>query len=97
MLKSKSLCRGLTHRSPGEPEFHQAVREVAESVIPFILEHEKYRSAKLLERISEPDRTVMFRVTWVDDKGEIQVNRGCGFSSTMPSDPTRVDCGSIPP
>ena len=48
----EKFMQGLTHRSPGEPEFHQAVREVAESVIPFILEHEKYRSAKLLERIS---------------------------------------------
>lgn len=72
----EKFMQGLTQRSPGEPEFHQAVQEVAESVIPFILEHEKYRTAKLLERISEPDRVVMFRVTWVDDNGDIQVNRG---------------------
>lgn len=63
-------------KNPGEKEFHQAVREVAESVIPFINKHPKYKKAKILERIAEPERVVMFRVTWVDDNGEIQINRG---------------------
>jgi glutamate dehydrogenase/leucine dehydrogenase len=63
-------------RNPAEPEFHQAVREVAESVIPFIEQHPKYQKAKILERISEPERVIMFRVPWIDDKGEYQVNRG---------------------
>jgi len=63
-------------RNPGEPEFHQAVQEVAESLIPFIEENPKYKSAKILERIVEPERVIMFRVPWFDDKGEIQVNRG---------------------
>lgn len=63
-------------RNPGEPEFHQAVQEVAESLIPFIEENPQYKYAKILERIVEPERVIMFRVPWVDDKGEIQVNRG---------------------
>lgn len=62
-------------RNAGEREFHQAVQEVAESVIPFINEHAKYREAKILERMTEPDRVVSFRVTWEDDEGEIQMNR----------------------
>jgi glutamate dehydrogenase (NADP+) len=72
----EKFMQGLKRRNPGETEFHQAVHEVAESVVPFVMEHAKYREAKLLERISEPDRVVMFRVNWVDDSGEIQVNRG---------------------
>jgi glutamate dehydrogenase (NADP+) len=63
-------------RNPGEVEFHQAVREVAESVELVVQRHPKYREAKLLERIIEPERVIMFRVPWVDDAGEIQVHRG---------------------
>ncbi|MCX6291525.1 MAG: NADP-specific glutamate dehydrogenase [Bacteroidetes bacterium] len=63
-------------RNPGEKEFHQAVHEVAESVIPFMDENPKYKKTKILERIVEPERVLMFRVPWLDDKGEFQVNRG---------------------
>ena len=63
-------------KNPGEKEFLQAVHEVAEAVIPFIEENPKYKSAKILDRITEPERVVMFRVPWLDDKGEVQVNRG---------------------
>ena len=63
-------------KNPGEIEFHQAVREVTESLMPFILENPKYRSAKILERMAEPERVIIFRVPWMDDKGEIQINRG---------------------
>src|SRR5258705_4686933 len=63
-------------RNPAEPEFHQAVREVAESVIPFIEQHPELQKAKILERIAEPERVIMFRVPWIDDKGNYQVNRG---------------------
>src|SRR5512136_5568 len=63
-------------RNPGENEFHQAVQEVAESLIPFIEENPKYKHAKILERIAEPERVIMFRVPWLDDKGQFQVNRG---------------------
>ena len=63
-------------KNPSELEFHQAVLEVSESLIPFIEENPKYKHAKILERIAEPERVIMFRVPWQDDKGEIQVNRG---------------------
>ena len=63
-------------KNPGENEFHQAVQEVSESLIPFIEENPKYKYAKILERIAEPERTIIFRVPWLDDKGEIQINRG---------------------
>jgi len=63
-------------KNPGEVEFHQAVREVADSLMPFIMENPKYRSAKILDRMAEPERVILFRVPWVDDKGEIQINKG---------------------
>ena len=63
-------------RNGNEPEFLQAVHEVAETVIPFIEKNKKYKIAKILERIVEPERTIMFRVPWTDDKGEVYVNRG---------------------
>jgi glutamate dehydrogenase (NADP+) len=62
--------------NPNEPEFMQAVTEVAETVIPFIEANEKYQGKKLLERMVEPERTILFRVNWTDDSGEIHVNRG---------------------
>jgi glutamate dehydrogenase/leucine dehydrogenase len=66
----------VSAKNPGEKEFHQAVQEVAESLIPFIEENPKYKHAKILERIAEPERAVIFRVPWLDDRGEIQVNKG---------------------
>ncbi|MCA1756104.1 MAG: NADP-specific glutamate dehydrogenase [Bacteroidales bacterium] len=63
-------------KNPGENEFHQAVMEVAESLIPFIEENPKYKHAKILERIAEPERVILFRVPWLDDKGEVQINKG---------------------
>ena len=63
-------------RNPGEAEFHQAVQEVAESVSPVIEKNPALVQAKILERIVEPERQIMFRVPWVDDKGQIQINRG---------------------
>lgn len=63
-------------KNPGETEFIQAVEEVAESIIPFINETPKYQNKALLERMVEPERVIIFRVPWVDDKGETQVNRG---------------------
>jgi glutamate dehydrogenase (NADP+) len=67
---------GLAIRNPGEVEFHQAVREVAEALLPYIDRHPVYREYRILERMTEPDRTVSFRVSWQDDAGEIRVNRG---------------------
>jgi glutamate dehydrogenase (NADP+) len=63
-------------RNSNEPEFHQAVHEVAETIIPYINEHPEYQGFRLLERMSEPERTVQFRVLWMDDNGQIQMNRG---------------------
>lgn len=63
-------------KNPSEVEFHQAVLEVSESLIPFIEENPKYKHAKILERISEPERVILFRVPWMDDKGEVQINKG---------------------
>lgn len=63
-------------RNQHEPEFIQAVEEVAETIIPYIEDHPRYKEAKILERIIEPERVIQFRVPWLDDAGEIQVNRG---------------------
>jgi glutamate dehydrogenase (NADP+) len=63
-------------KNPAEPEFHQAVMEVSESLIPYIEEHPRYKYAKILERIAEPERIIIFRVPWMNDKGEVEVNRG---------------------
>ncbi len=72
----EQFMSGIKAKNPSESEFHQAVQEVAESLIPFIQENPKYKHAKILERIAEPERVLMFRVPWLDDKGEIQINRG---------------------
>jgi len=66
----------VIEKNPGEKEFHQAVKEVTETLMPFIQKNPKYKKAKILERIVEPERVVMFRVPWLDDRGEIQINRG---------------------
>ena len=67
---------GVRAKQAHESEFLQAVEEVAEAVIPFIADKPQYKSAKILERMVEPERTIMFRVPWLDDKGEIQINKG---------------------
>ena len=66
----------LAAKNPGQPEFLQAVHEVAESVMPTVESTPAYRKAKILDRLVEPERVIIFRVPWVDDRGEIQVNRG---------------------
>ena len=67
---------GVKAKNPAEPEFHQAVQEVFESLRLVLAKHPEYQSARLLERIVEPERVIMFRVPWFDDQGNIQVNRG---------------------
>ena len=69
------FMKGLMKRNPGEPEFHQAVHEVVETLIPFILSNRVYKDAQILERMTEPDRVVIFRVCWEDDSGNIRTNR----------------------
>ncbi len=75
-LKLEDFIADIEFRNPGETEFHQAVSEVAETLIPFINENPKYEEAKILERLTEADRIVSFRVSWEDDSGGIQINRG---------------------
>ncbi|MDD5610062.1 MAG: NADP-specific glutamate dehydrogenase [Candidatus Omnitrophica bacterium] len=74
--KAEEFISAVVAKNPGELEFHQAVREVVESVMPFIEGNPKYQDAKILERMVEPERTIIFRVPWLDDKGKIQINRG---------------------
>ena len=66
----------VKEKNPGEKEFYQAVQEVVESLMPYIQKNPKYKKAKILERMVEPERVIMFRVPWLDDKGEIHINRG---------------------
>jgi glutamate dehydrogenase (NADP+) len=74
--KLEGVYETVLRRNPGEHEFHQAVREVLETVGPIVAKHPEYVEAKLLERICEPERQIIFRVPWSDDRGEVQVNRG---------------------
>ena len=75
-VELEHFMAGLERRNPGEAEFHQAVYEVAEDIIPFLQDKPHYRDAQILERLTEPDRIVIFRVSWVDDAGQVRVNRG---------------------
>jgi len=70
------FMEGVIAKNPQQPEFHQAVREVIEYVLPVVEQNPAYQQSKILERMVEPERVIMFRVPWVDDKGEVQVNRG---------------------
>jgi glutamate dehydrogenase (NADP+) len=69
------FMQGVIARDPDQPEFHQAVREVAESVMPMVLDDRRYRDAKILERMAEPERVITFRVAWENEAGEVQINR----------------------
>ena len=75
----EAVYQQVLKRNPGETEFHQAVKEVLDSLGPVIEAHPEYVKAKILDRIVEPERQIMFRVPWQDDKGEVQVNRGFRF------------------
>ncbi len=72
----KEFMAKIIARNPGEVEFHQAVEEVVTSIIPYVEENPKYKAAKILERLAEPERVILFRVPWKDDKGEVQINKG---------------------
>src|SRR3989339_1704271 len=75
-LDIDSFMKRVAEKNKGEAEFLQAVQEVAESIAPVLDKHPEFVKAKIAERVVEPDRVIMFRVPWVDDKGEVQVNRG---------------------
>ncbi len=70
------FMHGLERRNPGEPEFHQAVHEVARDIIPFLEDRKAYKEAHILDRMTEPDRIIVFRVCWTDDDRNVRVNRG---------------------
>ncbi len=72
----EEFMQGLVRRNPGETEFHQAVYEVAQSIIPYIMKKPVYDEAQILERLTEPDRIVIFRVCWEDDQGQVRTQRG---------------------
>ncbi|GLY25088.1 NADP-specific glutamate dehydrogenase [Micromonospora sp. NBRC 101691] len=72
----ETIFADVVRRNPGEAEFHQAVREVLDSVVPALTRHPEYADAKIIERICEPERQVIFRVPWEDDHGEVHINRG---------------------
>lgn len=85
-MKCENLDDFLLHvqqRNPGQREFHQAVTEVMESVWPYVAEHPRYAEHGLLDRLIEPERVVQFRVAWVDDRGEVKVNRGYRVQHSM--------------
>ncbi|NNE98896.1 MAG: NADP-specific glutamate dehydrogenase [Pyrinomonadaceae bacterium] len=75
-MTQEQFITDVERRSPGEREFHQAVSEVTESLIPFVNQNPKYLEAHILERLTEPDRVVSFRVTWENDAGDVEMNRG---------------------
>jgi glutamate dehydrogenase (NADP+) len=75
-MNLEKIMHDLEKKNPGQPEFLQAVREVLETIVDFVNENPQYDAHKIVERITEPDRILQFRVTWVDDKGEIQTNTG---------------------
>lgn len=84
------VYENVVAKNPNEPEFHQAVKEVLDSLRPVIdANEEKYRKEALLERIVEPERVIMFRVPWVDDQGQAHVNKDIVYSSTVQSDLTK--------
>ena len=71
-----SIYDDVLRRNPGETEFHQAVQEVLESIGPVLAKHPEYAESKIIERICEPERQIIFRVPWEDDRGEVHINRG---------------------
>ena len=75
----QNVYEDVLKRNPGEVEFHQAVKEVLDSLEPVLERHPEYVEAKIVDRVVEPERQLMFRVPWVDDKGNVQVNRGFRF------------------
>ena len=72
----QNVLADLIAKNPGEPEFHQAATEILESLEVVFEKHPEYEAAGLLERFVEPERTIMFRVPWVDDEGKVRVNKG---------------------
>ena len=92
-----SVYESVIARNPQEHEFHQAVKEILDSLIPVIEAHPKYMNNSLLEQLVEPERVITFRVPWVDDQGKVQVNRGFRVQFNSAIGPTKADCASTLP
>ncbi len=88
------IYQDVVKRNPGEAEFHQAVLEVLESLHAVVDKRPEYVEASIIERICEPERQIIFRVPWVDDKGVVQINRGFRVQFNSALGPTRAACGS---
>lgn len=84
-VRLEQIFQQVVRRNQGELEFHQAVKEVVETLGPVLVKHPEYAQHKIIERICEPERQIIFRVPWQDDKGEVQINRGfrVGFNSAL--------------
>lgn len=91
----ESFLNHVQKRDPHQTEFAQAVREVMTTLWPFLEQNPRYRHMSLLERLVEPERVIQFRVVWLDDKNQVQVNRACACSSTLLSAPIKAVCASI--
>src|ERR1035437_6678360 len=74
--KIEAIYQQVIARNPGEVEFHQAVKEVLESLGPVLVKYPEFAEQKIIERICEPERQIIFRVPWQDDRGEVHINRG---------------------
>ena len=96
MSYTEEVYERVVAQNPGEPEFHQAVKEVLDSLKVVIdRNEEEYRKLSILERMVEPERIISFRVPWVDDNGTVQVNKGSAYSLTALSDHIRAVFVSI--
>ena len=85
----------IKKQDPNQLEFHQAAQEVLETLEPTVKKHPEFVKAKIYERIVEPERVIIFRVSWADDNGHVQVNRGYRVHSITPSGRIRAACASI--
>ena len=90
------FMQGLKNRNQHETEFHQAVEEVAASILPWYLDHKEYHQAQILERLTEPDRIVIFRVSWETDAGEIRANRAWRVQFNHALGPYKAVCDFTP-
>ncbi len=94
--KVAAFMKQVIATNPGENEFHQAVQEVVESLMPVLDRHPKYREARVLERMIEPERVLMFRVPWVDDKGKIHGSHKTKSKAQKHATAINISQGHVP-
>ena len=93
--KLESIYQEVIKRNPGEAEFHQAVKEVLDSLGPVLVKYPEFTEAKIIRRICEPERQLIFRVPWQDDKGEVHINRGLRVQFNSALGPYKAGSGLI--